>query len=757
MISNIKKSLEKKMLKKFIAMFLIAVLLLVRTAVPLAVVAQTLEAPTAPSAPSEPENTSVAPVAPSQPTPPPKPTLPETPSLSSTVNSLDSSQSSGSDEEPGESGVNESGSAAVSSPSQSLSSDGTGSQNQDGQSGPTTITTGDADNFGNLSTYANSNISLSPSRENGGGSGITVVNSENGTNSDNYGSVLVSDESNTTQNNNANVGNNLYQKTTTGDNSASKNTGGDNTIVTGDANTTGTILTAVNTNLDGVAVYEFNVVDNQTGNYILDFSKANCISGCLTGDTKVINTGNGADSVNSGNVDTNSTDNTSQINDAAVLNNLTLTSDSGDNKADMNTNGNNSITTGDANVSGSVVNMVNNNIAGGVVYAVVNIFGDLIGDIVLPDGTVLSCCLGNATAMNSGNGAGSTNDAKVSQSTNNTTTQFNNVDIQNNVILDSQTGDNDVNKNTTGTNSVTTGDTNILAQVFNVANTNIVGGNWWLVLVNEAGFWIGKIIGAPDGQNYSGSDGFEFSVDPSGEVTVVNSGNGAGSENSGNVSQTSNTNIYQSNDAKVVNNVNLKANTGDNSANMNTGGNSAISTGDANIIANIVNFVNNNIVGGGKLIVTVVNVFGSWLGDFVGPGQSKSGSNQPEGGIGGVGQQHSLDNSTGNDSHPEDNLVSKTLTTNLLSLNSVKSNPKSDGVTSLELNSVLGDSDSSQEMAVASDKVLADGKTSGRKVVKINLAYPVLFAGIGLLLTAILKKKKILNLLPNRRKNVHHK
>jgi len=36
-----------------------------------------------------------------------------------------------------------------------------------------------------------------------------------------------------------------------------------------------------------------------------------------------------------------------------------------------------------------------------------------------------------------------------------------------------------------------------------------------------------------------------------------------------------------------------------------------------------VNFVNNNITGGGKLVVTVINVFGSWLGDFVAPGQQQ--------------------------------------------------------------------------------------------------------------------------------------
>jgi hypothetical protein len=67
----------------------------------------------------------------------------------------------------------------------------------------------------------------------------------------------------------------------------------------------------------------------------------------------------------------------------------------------------------------------------------------------------------------------------------------------------------------------------------------------------------------------------------------------------------------------------LSANTGRNSTNDNTNGNNDIETGDAAIVANLVNFVNNNITGGGKLFVTVVNVFGSWLGDFVGPGHEK--------------------------------------------------------------------------------------------------------------------------------------
>ena len=80
----------------------------------------------------------------------------------------------------------------------------------------------------------------------------------------------------------------------------------------------------------------------------------------------------------------------------------------------------------------------------------------------------------------------------------------------------------------------------------------------------------------------------------------------------------------QTNTADLNNNLQLSANTGGNSASYNTGGSNGILTGDAQIIANLVNFVNNNITGGGRLVVSVVNVFGSWLGDFVTSGQKKT-------------------------------------------------------------------------------------------------------------------------------------
>ena len=743
---------RKSKAKRIIVSVMMAALLLVQNPVVLALAQTAPEPPSAPTAPTPPPQSEETPTPPSEPTPPPEPTPPSTPTYEEATNPAPPPTWPADDQEESGSDSNWEGTSNDSLPQQS-SYEGSGGQGSDGQSGSATINTGDADNVGNISTTANTNISAGPSISEPGG-GITVANSGNGSESTNSGSVSTSTTNNNLQNNSANVGNNLYQNTVTGDNSASKNTGGDQLITTGDANTTGTILNSVNTNLDGVTVYEFNVADDHIGDYVLDLANATCISGCIPGDITVKNYGNSADSDNTGIVDSTINNNTFQTNDAVIENNMNLTSDSGDNKADMNTGGDSTIVTGDANVSGSVVNMVNNNIVGSVVYAVVNIFGNLVGDIVLPDGTVLSCCVSNVTAANIGNGADSVNSADVDQSTNNTIYQFNNADIQNNLYLEAETGDNDVNKNTGGSSSVTTGDANIVAQVLNVANTNIIGGTWWLVLVNEAGRWIGKIVGSPDGQNYAGSSGFEFVVDENGEITAVNSENVAGSSNAANASQATNSTTQQSNNAAIVNNVNLSAKTGDNSASMN-GGNNSVTTGDANVIASIVNFVNNNIVGGGKLFVTVINVFGSWLGDFVGPGQTKEASTQNTGGIGGASAQESNSNSSNNSNNPSQSSTGSSQTSNA-SEQALVPTSGSGSLASTNILGIFSNASTSEgdpeegEGNVAFASQREEVTQAAGNVIKINLAWLLTLVPVLLIYVGFKKRKLILSHLPSK-------
>src|SRR3989337_1274368 len=283
MIINI--SIKKNKTKRLLATLLMAAFIFVQNPLTLALAQSAPEAPSAPSAPAAPTPPVELeePAAPSEPTPPPSPEAPSAPTLEEATNPEPTptwpNHNRKEDESDSGSGSNSdssNGGAESNSSTYPDWNEGTGGQSSDGQSGSTTINTGDADNVGNISTKANTNISLTPSSDTTS-AGVAVTNSGNGTDSVNTGSVATSTDTNNFQNNSANVGNNLFQNTTTGDNSASRNTGGDQKIVTGDANTTGTIITGVNTNIDALAVYEFNVTDDHQGDYILDLSKATCI------------------------------------------------------------------------------------------------------------------------------------------------------------------------------------------------------------------------------------------------------------------------------------------------------------------------------------------------------------------------------------------------------------------------------------------------------------------------------------------------
>ncbi|MBI5044406.1 MAG: hypothetical protein HZC02_00590 [Candidatus Levybacteria bacterium] len=481
------------------------------------------------------------------------------------------------------------------------------------------IDTGDAASTTSVVNSGNNN--LAGVGAGSGGSGAVVANTANGTGSTNSGSAVVDNNNNTTQTNSASVNTNLNSSTVTGDNTASDNVG-DASIKTGDANSTGTVITMVNTNAEGVMVSEFNVLDDQIGDVVLDFA-ANCIVGC-GGTTNVANTANGSNSTNQGSVDTTNTTTTTQENDAQIGNDLVLSADTGNNTASRNTGGDSSITTGDANVAANIVTFANNNIAGNVIYGIVNIFFYFIGDIIFPEDQLNACCGGNVAATNTGNGSNSTNTSDIDIVDTDNTFQSNTADITNDLVFDANTGDNTASRNTGGDSSISTGDTTIDVNLLNIANNNIVGGNWWIVLVNDVTKgWIGKIMGAPDDAFFAGSEGSDFEVDENGYVTAKNNKNGTNSTNDTAVSTTNTNTTNQTNNADINNTLNLSANTGNNATSDNTGGNSNIKTGDATIVANMINFVNNNIKGNGKVFVTVVNVFGTWLGDFVSPGQKK--------------------------------------------------------------------------------------------------------------------------------------
>lgn len=413
--------------------------------------------------------------------------------------------------------------------------------------GSTYIVTDDATNSSVVSTEANTNIS-------------TAVVPENST------SVSSQSSTSITQTNSANVENNLEQSSTTGNNSAASNNG-DTTIKTGNANTSATAITSVNTNVDGVMVSEFNIVEDHTGDIVLspEAFLVNCVSGCTASNGQT----------------TQEAHDVTQANTATVTNNLNLSADSGNNIASFN-DGDATITTGDATVSANALVFANNNISGNVIYGVVNIYGKLTGDIILPE-------------------FAATDTHQDIVQTPQTLTQQNDATIVNNVTIDANTGSNETNRND-GNASIETGEVTSDVNILTIANNNITNGVWWLVLINEAGNWVGRLVGS-DGTHMAASQGTAFALGSDGQMVADNT-------------------VSQTNNATLHNNLTLSANTGNNKANGNNG-NSKIVTGDVNIVANVVNFVNNNIVGNGKLVVTVINVFGPWVGNFYDPEHKK--------------------------------------------------------------------------------------------------------------------------------------
>lgn len=169
------------------------------------------------------------------------------------------------------------------------------------------------------------------------------------------------------------------------------------------------------------------------------------------------NTNTGADSKNEAKVEIKNNVNIEQNNSADINNNITVNANTGGNSASKNT-GDGSVNTGDINGSITINNDVNGN---GLNEVGVNCSGFC---------TVLT----NVNASNENTGADSDNEAKVEVENNIDYTQNNELDIDNNIDADLNTGDNEADKNT-GDGSVKTGDINFDISVTNEGNNNNIG------------------------------------------------------------------------------------------------------------------------------------------------------------------------------------------------------------------------------------------------------------------------------------------
>lgn len=423
-------------------------------------------------------------------------------------------------------------------------------------------------NDGSVPLLNENNNSTTPAVDNQTGNNEEVISAGNN-DSENRdernhqgGDERAKDEVNTE--NNADVFNDFWEAVNTGTNDVSHNDA-DVNLKTGNANSVLDLINFINSNFitteNGEIVYIFkNIYSSLFGDYILD---------PLTGDVYDLN------GVKIKSEDVKVENN----NDANLTNNIDLVSNTGYNEARYN-DGNTAVRTGDANTALNLFNLVNSNFIAtekGVLGAI-NIFGDFLGDLLLPEW--LTSAFSNTPHVGD-------------NITNITGNNF--AEVVNNIFAKVNTGGNQAKFND-GSTSVTTGDASALVNLKNIVNTNVVGDVVYFFLVNVTGEW-------------EGESELPYEV-------LAKDENGASLLFTNLFDVIKNTTIENNNNALLTNNINLWANSGLNEVSHNDG-NVSLATGDANVIANIINLVNTNLVGK-KIVFLTVNIFGDWRGDIRG-------------------------------------------------------------------------------------------------------------------------------------------
>lgn len=228
-----------------------------------------------------------------------------------------------------------------------------------------------------------------------------------------------------------------------------------------------------------------------------------------------------------------------QSNKANVINDVDAEAETGDNEIEENTGGDAKIDTGDSKAIVTITNSLNTNAA------------------------TLDCCgTGNADVLISGNGAESTSDVNLGLTNTIDAVQDNSADVDNDVDAEAETGENDIEENTSGDATIETGDATTTVKLNTTANASTL-------TIGGAG------------------------ASPTFQVRILE--NGSESDNGIGLTLANLIFAVQSNFADVDNDVDeAEAETGDNEIEDGTGGDATIKTGDAIVDVTIDDMVNFN-------------------------------------------------------------------------------------------------------------------------------------------------------------------
>lgn len=416
------------------------------------------------------------------------------------------------------------------------------------------------------------------------GTGGTGSINQTGPNSTNTIGATGSNNLNMNNLNNVTVANLMSGQATTGSATVFGNTTG-GSASTGNARDLATIVNLLQSTSNALGgntlTFVRNINGNVNGDLLLDPATLGAVQPAGSGITS------------NNNLNVNNTTN------ATLTNGVNLNAMSGNAAVAQNTTAGDA-TSGNASAIANVVNLINSAITGGRSFlGVVNINGNLNGNILLPPNFIDQLVASNVPTVNVniGNTGPSSNNTVNSTGSNNTNvTNTNNQGITNNIQTTAASGNANVSQNTTAGNA-TTGSASNSITAFNLTGSNVIGSNDLLVFVNVMGKWVGMIVNAP------GATAAELGSG----ITTNTSNAGNNSNNTTNVTNTTN--------QKITNNINLAAQSGDATVTQNTKAGNA-TTGNANTAVNLLNIQNSSFSLANWFGILFINVFGTWNGNF---------------------------------------------------------------------------------------------------------------------------------------------
>ena len=461
---------------------------------------------------------------------------------------------------PNDIGIGTSNSAQVSIEATSSAASG---ENLSVGGDQSTTTTGEATAVGAVDNQINTNtVNLQPSSNTSSG---PASSSNNG--SSNEQKTLTVDNVNEV------VAQNVVDVQAASGSNVSVTDLGEAKIITGDATAIANLINLLNTNVVGsnFQILILDVLASENGDIDLNAVWEQILAGNYSG----LRLYDGSDLANLQFLISN--DNT-----ATLENNVTVSASTGSNEIENSSQAD--INTGDAVAVANVNNIVNTNIVGSnFFFGIINIIGDYTGNLILPRQELF--------ASNTQEGSLTVNNQ-------------NSAAVDNNVLSASNTGQNLTTQSDQST--IITGDASAIANSTTVANLNLWLNNWFWFNINNLGGWSGFTYGWVD-------PGAREEVEVGVNTFQVENGT-TGTALSNNEGGETSSVISNINNAEIVNNIQVTADTGNNQAN--SIGGAVINTGNAWSAANLFNLINANIVGS-NWFMGMVNVLGSWTGSVI--------------------------------------------------------------------------------------------------------------------------------------------